>query len=173
MAANEVILSHYGLFTYDDIGYLLNRTMHTLKSRKLSTVVCKRVYAAMVESLENVYKHQDLIEGDSDYLPKFTLVIDGDYILISSSNSVLTSKIDMIRERLEHVNSLDKAGLKDFYKDIIMNGVLSSKGGAGLGIVNLARVTGDKIDYKFEQIDSQYSYYTLNVKILQVQPQNA
>jgi hypothetical protein len=71
-----------------------------------------------------------------------------------------------LKGRLDKVNLLDKNGLKDYYKEIILSGNVSQKGGAGLGIVNIAKVTENKLEYTFEDIDSQYSYFTLKIKVL-------
>lgn len=125
----------------------------------------------MVESLENIYKHQDIIEGNSNFLPKFSLQLDEKYICLTVANSVIKSKTSSLKERLDKVNLLDKNGLKDYYKEIILSGNVSQKGGAGLGIVNIAKVTENKLDYSFDDIDAQYSYFSLKIKVLHNNPQ--
>lgn len=168
-----MIIDHYGPLSYEEIGYLLNKMTASLSRYNFSIVVKKKVYAAMVESLENVYKHQDIIEGNSNFLPRFSLVIVDDYIQICASNPISNIKMSGISERIEKVNHLDRLGLKDFYREIILHGSVSDKGGAGLGIVNIAKVTENKIEYRFDPIDDQYSYFTINVKVLQNQPKTA
>jgi len=162
----EVLISHYGPLSYEEIGYLLNKMTAILDRYAFGITVKKKVYAAMVESLENIYKHQDLIEGNSNYLPKFSLQLDDKYICLTVSNSVIKTKTSLLKGRLDKVNLLDKNGLKDYYKEIILSGNVSQKGGAGLGIVNIAKVTENKLEYTFEDIDSQYSYFTLKIKVL-------
>ena len=128
--------------------------------------VKKKVYAAMVESLENIYKHQDAIEGNTNFMPKFSLQLDDQYIGLTASNSVVNNKTSLLKERLDKVNLLDKNGLKEYYKEIILSGNVSQKGGAGLGIVNIAKVTENKLEYTFDEIDTQFSYFTLKIKVL-------
>lgn len=53
------MLTHYGPLSYDEIGYLLNKMM--AKFEAYSLALRKKVYTAMVESLENVYRHQDVM----------------------------------------------------------------------------------------------------------------
>lgn len=163
----EVIIEHYGQLSYEEIGYLLNKMTASLNRFNLSFVLRKKVYAAMVESLENVYKHQDVIEGNTNYFPRFSLVAEDEYIKICASNSVENRKKDNISQRIDEVNNLDRDGLKDLYKEIILHGSVSEKGGAGLGIVNIAKVTENKLEYKFDKINDRYSYYTLNIKVNQ------
>lgn len=161
----EMLINHYGPLSYEEIGFLLNKMTAALNDYAFSITVKKKVYAAMVESLENVYKHQDVIRHNNNFLPKFSLLLDNRHIRISASNSILNQKIDDLKQRIDKVNQLDKKGLKEFYREIILSGNVTQKGGAGLGIVNIAKVSENKLDYSFERIDPEYSYFTLNIAI--------
>lgn len=162
----EVLISHYGPLSYEEIGYLLNKMTAILDRYAFGITIKKKVYAAMVESLENIYKHQDVIDNNTNFLPKFSLQLDDKYICLSASNSLLKSKADSLKNRLDKVNSLDKNGLKEYYKEIILSGNVSQKGGAGLGIVNIAKVTENKLEYTFEDAGAQHSYFSLKIKVL-------
>ena len=58
--------------------------------------------------------------------------------------------------------------LKDYYKQILNNGEMSLKGGGGLGMIDIARKTGQKLGYNFEQIDEKVSFFSLNIRVSQV-----
>lgn len=131
----------------------------------MSITVKKKLYSAMVESLENIYKHQDLIPNDNEHGPKFSLYLSNNIFSLSASNSLKTVKVEPLLQKLEKVNSLDKAGLKDLYKFTILSGNVSPKGGAGLGIINIAKVSESKLKFSFDRVDDTYSFYTLNVLI--------
>ncbi len=128
--------------------------------------VKKKIYSAMVESLENIYKHQDLIHGNTNYQPRFELFYNEKSYSLYASNTLLQSKIEDLNSRLEQVNSLDKEGLKKLYKQTILSGNLSPKGGAGLGIINIAKVSENKIKYQFDEINDDFSFFTINVLII-------
>jgi hypothetical protein len=136
-----------------------------LDKRGMNITIRKKVYAAMVESLENIYKHQDHINDDQAYLPKFSLYADNQNLSLLVSNSMLNHKVTLLKSKLDKVNSLDKEGLKDLYKNTILSGNVSPKGGAGLGIINIAKVSENKINYTFSAITEKYAYFTLNVLI--------
>ena len=42
---------------------------------------------------------------------------------------------------------------------------MSKKGGGGLGLIDIARRSGEKLQYKIREIDKDYSFFTLTVKI--------
>ncbi|HCT29168.1 MAG TPA: hypothetical protein DIW31_00170 [Bacteroidales bacterium] len=162
---SEELLRHFGPLSYEEIGFLLNKMATLLDKRGMNITIRKKVYAAMVESLENIYKHQDTIADDKEYMPKFSLLIDSQNISLFVSNSILNHKVSLLKGKLDKVNSLDKDGLKDLYKNTILSGNVSPKGGAGLGIINIAKVSENKVNYTFSAINDRYSYFTLNVLI--------
>jgi hypothetical protein len=165
VAKRENILAHYGPLSYEEIGFLLNRMSAFVDKQGMNITIKKKVYSAMVESLENIYKHQDIINSNTEYQPRFSLFLDEKEFSLFASNSILIKKIDPLKEKLDKVNSLNKDGLKDLYKLTILSGNVSPKGGAGLGIINIAKVSENKIVYNFESIDNEYSYFTINVSI--------
>jgi hypothetical protein len=56
--------------------------------------------------------------------------------------------------------------LKDLYKQARLNSRISDVGGAGLGFIDVARKTENKLDFGFYDIDSaNYKYFTLKTQI--------
>lgn len=165
MVKQENILTHFGPLSYEEIGFLLNRMSSFVDKHGMSITIKKKVYSAMVESLENIYKHQDVINSDHDHQPRFSLFLNDTDFSMFASNSILNHKITPLKDKLDRVNSLDKNGLKDLYKLTILSGNVSPKGGAGLGIINIAKVSENKISYKFEELNEKYTYFTINVII--------
>ena len=55
----------------------------------------------------------------------------------------------------------------DFFlnKFILNHQKLSAKGGGGLGLVDIARKTGNKLEYNFESMTSDYYFFNLDVTI--------
>jgi hypothetical protein len=76
-----------------------------------------------------------------------------------------TENVNFLESKLSEINSLDKEGLKELYKSIIKSSQLSEKGGAGLGFVDMARKSGQKLEYHFNKIDDKYSFFSLKTKI--------
>ena len=49
--------------------------------------------------------------------------------------------------------------LDDMYKKQLREGILSPKGGAGLGFIDIRRKTGNHLDYSFVKIDKETSFF--------------
>ncbi|MEQ1734263.1 MAG: DUF6272 family protein, partial [Bacteroidia bacterium] len=68
---------------------------------------------------------------------------------------------------LDKINAMDKEQLKEFYKEVLAEGGFSEKGGGGLGMIDIARKSGHKLDYTFDPIDDTYSFFNLTIRINQ------
>jgi len=131
-----------------------------------STKVKKKLYFVMVESLQNVARHSEIAPTDRLNPSSFFIIqsIKQDYYL-TSANSIDKKEISPLRDKLDHVNSLDKDALKSYSNEILTQGTFSEKGGAGLGLVEMARKSGNKLAFDFSDINDAISYFYFQLKI--------
>ncbi len=167
MIKETSLLTHNGSLSYEAIGILLNKMTAILDDYGMNITIKKKVYAAIVESLENIYRHQDIVKNGEQvvYTPLFTLNIDSQNFTVSAVNSLRVEKIPNLKQRLDLVNTLDRIGLKELYKNTILHNAVNNRGGAGLGIINIAKVSENKIGYTFEPINEHYSLFSINITI--------
>lgn len=121
-----------------------------------STSLKKKVFFIMVESLQNITRHQQIPITNSTFFAIQRL--EKDYY-ITSGNLVENPKIDTLTTFLNKINNLDKESLKEYYKQILANGEISAKGGAGLGFIEMARKSGNKLVYNFKRINEGFSNF--------------
>jgi hypothetical protein len=165
----EVIIDFQGELSFDTIGDLINQLKTKSESLNLKISGFKSVLSATIESLENIYKYQSHLPHkpvlDPCFLPHFKLERLENEFFLTACNAVLNMDVAVLRERLELINSLDEAGLKELYKSTITNGQFSRKGGAGLGFMEMIKLSGEQLVFDFEYINQQYSYFSLQVAI--------
>jgi hypothetical protein len=82
-----------------------------------------------------------------------------------TGNPIPKSNVETLIKNLNDLNAKDKEGLKEMYKDIIKNSQISEKGGAGLGFVDMARKSGEKLEFSFSNMDEEYDFFCLKVNI--------
>jgi hypothetical protein len=51
------------------------------------------------------------------------------------------------------------------YKFILNHQKLSAKGGGGLGLVDIARKTGNKLEYSFENYNNDFYFFNLDILV--------
>jgi hypothetical protein len=80
-------------------------------------------------------------------------------------NYIKNEAVRELRERIDKINELDYEELKKLYRFKLENGSFHAGGGAGLGIIDIARKSGTKISYNFEVINTSYSFFSLNIAV--------
>ena len=170
MLAKNLILVYEGEFTQEITKSVLSMAERNMDSMGEESSIKRKVFNVMVECLQNIVKHGE------DYNPlnekKQTAIfmigkLDDEYV-ITSGNPVKNDVVGILTEKLDQINSLDKEGLKALYKDIIKGTEISEKGGAGLGFVDMARKSGQKLEYDFTEINNEHSFFSLKTTISRV-----
>ncbi len=168
----------FNLMNYDHLGYIyhgnftdeiteniLKLTEANLQNEENVGKIKKRIYSIMVEGLQNITRHQtkeNNIVDDKFYYGIFVIQKIDDVYFITTGNPIKKSQIPPLKELLDKINSLSNDELKKYYKKILVEGEMSDKGGAGLGLVDMARKSKNKLYYKFHEIDDEHSFFYLH-----------
>jgi hypothetical protein len=168
MERNNILLSFKGEITSDLLTSILQIMENKMENMQEEPKMKKKVYNVLVECLQNLYHHLDEISDvGSERIRSAIFMIgklDGDYSIITG-NYILNENINGLKNRLDEVNGLNKEQLKEYYKQVLNNGEMSLKGGGGLGMIDIARKTGEKLEYNFLEIDNKVSFFTLKIKV--------
>jgi hypothetical protein len=168
MKAHEITLVYEGEITHQITKAFTSLTESNMAKEEESNAVQKKVFHVMVECLQNISKHADSF-GSDDFLFAgrgiFMVSKEEMEYHVTTGNVIENSKIQELTKILDHINTLDKEGLKDLYKTQMREGRLSEKGGAGLGFIDIARKTGRKLDFHFLPIDEFTHFFILTSTI--------
>lgn len=167
MEKNHILLSFKGDITSELLTSILQIMESKLENLQEEPKVKKKVYNVLVECLQNLYHHMDEVDVTSDRTRSAIFMIgklDNKYTIITG-NYIRVENVNGLDNRLKEINKLTPEELKEYYKKVLANGEMSAKGGGGLGMIDIARKTGQKLDYSFMPIDDKYSFFSLNIKI--------
>ena len=155
-----------GVFTAKITDNILALAESNLVKKEDPRALKRKVYNVMVEGLQNVTKHQaDIDEDVENNNGVFVLKKEYAKYFITTGNLIENENISGLKAQIEQVNKLDKDELKAYHRQVLVDGKISSKGGAGLGLIDMARKSGNKLLYAFEQVDEKYSYFYLHTEI--------
>lgn len=164
MEERNIAMIYEGEFNQDITKTVLSMTENSFHQIDMDISVRKKIFNIMVEMLQNICKHQytDYSKGANAL---FLVGDDEDDFFIISGNVIQNSKLEMVKSKIDKVNSLSKIELKDFYKTSRLESTLSSVGGAGLGFIDMARKSGKKIEYDFKELSEDYSFFSQLTRI--------
>ena len=166
----DVLLAYKGSITTELITNVLEVIESKLDDINTASAVRKKIYNVLVESLQNLFHHiEDIPEEIKNKVdPRFGVLVvarENSFYRISTGNFVRADKVKQLKDKIDKINSLSREELKDMYKFVLNHQKLSAKGGGGLGLIDIAKKTGNKMEYMFQNYDSDFYFFNLNVFI--------
>lgn len=159
---------HYiyrGEFSQNISSHILSLAEKNIDKIGMPSKIKKRVFHIMVESIQNITRHQDAPADAPEETAIFAIQKQKNWYYITTGNIIEKDKIAALSNKLEKINSLEQTELTQFYREILSNGKLSAKGGAGLGLIEMARKSGNKLSYGFRDVNEENSYFYLHTHI--------
>lgn len=167
----EVLMEHVGDFTPADIDSVVPSLERHMRDSIGKEAIRKRVFHIFVECAQNLYHHVRPfapVEARYGHGRLGALFIAKEHgCRISTGNFVSLDKAEQLRQQLDHINSLDEALLKAYYRDAICTNSYSAAGGAGLGMIDMARKSGNKLSFQFFSVEGlpELLFFSLDVLI--------
>jgi hypothetical protein len=160
----NIYTSHIGEFTQDYVNSISAELEERMFEDGEKKGVVKKVFSIIVEGLQNIRIHGE--EDAEGYQSSFFLLFKNeDSFVIYLGNLIPTNIEADIQRRVDTVNGLDKAQLKELYMSVLTNGVISSKGGAGLGYITMSMKSGNPLACHFEKVKGKLSLYDLKITV--------
>jgi hypothetical protein len=166
MAEKNIIISFLGDFNHRIVTSLLSSIKKILNGIEADYLVKKRLYNIVVECLENIARHSEANSQPDQ--PRFnvstifTIAKTEEGFDIVTGNFIQEESIPAMRERLEKVNSLDKEGLQDMYRNKLIE---NPPAGGGLGIIDISIKSGCKLSYEFKPVRDGLSFFILQTTV--------
>lgn len=124
--------------------------------------VKKDAIKIVTEILDNVCKHA--FDGKNQ-VSSFTSKLYRQKLCIATRNLMESTHVHSFVEQIDALNILDREAIQDRYKLQLKNGRMDEESNAGLGLLEIARRTSNKLQYFFEQYDENSTYFTLFVEL--------
>jgi hypothetical protein len=170
MKGNKVLLSYKGEVSFDMVKSLLDIIEGRFEREENNPKIKKKIFNVLVECLQNLCHHVELSEEDVKHIAEgrnaviLLWVEDGCY-QVATGNYISNGNIEKLRAWLDKINGLSKGDLRDLYKQVLNNNQFSPKGGGGLGFIDIARKSGQRLHYDFEHVDEEFSFFSFRIQI--------
>jgi len=169
---SDVASSGFPLIYKGEMNHQIMRSFAFMANRKIaekniSTPTRKRVFHIMIECLQNITKHSDDYDEKEKQIGNGLFIVgeSKDSFYVITGNLVKNEKMATLESRLEKLNSSSSKDLKHLFLKQMIEGELNEKGGAGLGLIDIARKSGKKLYYHFVPYDSKRFFFILAVTI--------
>ena len=171
-----IIFCYSGYMTEEILVGIGNSIKRKLEIEDTDRNTAKGLFSIFVEQVQNVIRYS--AEGVPENAPEsenvdqfelrygvLTVGMKGDQYFVSCGNMIVANDVPRLRASLEHIQSLDKDGLKALYKETLRGEVPEGSKGAGVGFVDIARRAKNGFQFDFANIDEGHSYFCLTAYV--------
>jgi len=162
-----VVVSFKGTVTEDLTSGALHAVERYLEAASESSAVRKKVFNVMVECLHNLFHHPapKSLGRTGRLLPErssvfYVRALDSGYE-VCAGNYVANMNLAMLKNRVEDVSSCSPEQLRYLYRTVMANDERSERGGGGLGLIDIARKSGNPLNCSFHPVDDHCSFFSL------------
>ena len=169
--ALTIVMSHCGVFSQDLVNSLGEGAEEILISSNEKRQMIRKIFSVLIEGLQNIKIHG---EPTKENVKSGILVLakGEDCYKITFGNLILNDFVPSMEERLTELNQLDEVELKERYMKVLSEGILSNKGGAGLGFITMRMKAKSKLKFHFQKVSDEKSVFTFELIIKRL-PENA
>ncbi len=160
----KILVSHIGELDQDKVNSISTLVENQMENLGVSKSAVKKIFNIVIETLQNICLH---VEKDNNgyQMTYFIIGKKENEFTIYSGNIVTSMVAEKLNLRLNAVKSLSDTDLKKQYMDVLSNGEISAKGGAGLGFLTIALKSGNNMDFEFQGLNKEYSLFSLQSKV--------
>jgi hypothetical protein len=160
MMKEHLLFVYRGVVTTENCVPLLMLLEKEMENSEFGFVGRKRLFMFVLESLQNVSKHS--IESQHAHMSLVVYSKTDSGYTVTTGNVLPTSSLKDLKVKLEEINDIDTKDIRNVYRQMLSSAELTDKGGAGLGLIEMAKKSGNKLDYDFVELDKEFSYFILS-----------
>ena len=166
---NEAILLEYeGAVDKKILIQTLPQIEEILESLNVSRQNKRKIVNIAIETLQNLQLHSyQNGKRDYDISPLFIVAKSDEFITITIGNLVAQDEKAVLEDKILKINSLNEEEVKFLYGVIMKQTVVkfSTKGGAGLGLIDMKKKSGNELGFYFQDLDDTVTYFSLKVSV--------
>jgi len=172
LSRDGALLCFTGSFSQSIIEELGNALRKYLELDSAQRSSFMDVFSVYIEAAQNVRNYgathlsgEDPAERAQKERSIVVIAKEGGRHVIRAGNAVHNAHLPALLGRLSQVAALDRAGLRALYKEQLKSQERTATGGAGLGLIEMARKATSPLAWATRTIDDRFSFFSLHVTV--------
>lgn len=159
----SVLLAHFGEINQDLINSFTVSVEEMMVSAGDRKPLIKRVFSILIEGLQNILIHGE--RKDDEQLALVIVASNENHYRIILGNIALVADKEKLVNYLDKLNNMEEEDVKAYYLEILNNGLISSKGGAGLGFITMRMKSKSQLRYTFGEVNDTLMFFTIGTDL--------
>ena len=171
LQANGVIFSFTGLVSENILQSLGEALKLRLALEKADPNVVKRLFSIFVEQVQNVIRYSaERLESGPGWRSDLSagLIMVGqeqNHFFVVCGNAIAQADVAPLRERLQHLLTMDKEQLREYYRQQLKEPSGTGSKGGDIGLVEIARRSSAPLEFDFLRLSASQSFFCLKAYI--------
>ena len=167
---HEIKLIYEGEITQSLTKFFAASTEKEMECNQEDLSIIMKVYHITVECMQNILKHsKNAPEQPAGSVARGICIFniyENNYT-VTTGNHISKENSAKVSAMLDAINSFSKEELKARYLEQLKNGKLSESN-AGLGFLDIAKKTGNKLCYHIESVNDETDFFILKAVVTKV-----
>lgn len=156
---------HSGRFHDEHTADLILLSEGVAERTGVSRDIRNRLAFVMVEAFQNVIRHGTELQSPGPERPMILLRACAAGFTVTTANTMRNEDEDKLVRMLADLSGKPKEQLKALFLERLQGNKVSERGGAGLGLIEMARRSGRELVHTVSRRDDSTSLFTLEVGI--------
>ena len=176
----EHVLTLYEGFAGDRLAFLYSGSFHDEHTARLialqeeyleqegaARTMRGKLAFIMVEAYQNIVRHrvQDRTVRDGAGRSVFLLRSSKGAHEVTAINALPRTEVPRLEAAIQRLSGMDLQQMKQVFLRGLQSEERSDRGGAGLGLIEMARRSGNELRSAFKELDADHSLFTLQVVV--------
>ncbi|MBI2258309.1 MAG: hypothetical protein HYU67_05360 [Flavobacteriia bacterium] len=158
----EILSNYFGHFSQDLVNAFSENTEELLYSLSVKKSTVKKVFSILVEGLQNIRFHGEK-DQEGKHFGVFIFAFKESNIKILFGSLILNEKISTLKDRLSHLSSMNDEQVKEYYMQVLNNGIISEKGNAGLGFITMRLKSANPLNIHFYPLNEDLNLFSVEL----------
>src|SRR5436190_17895600 len=168
LAGDRFCFLYIGRFHDEHTASLITLGEESLNEARTARAYRQRLSYVMVEAYQNIVRHRaalplELERGTGRSLFVLRSHATGDEII--AMDPITEAEVPGLRANLDSIGGLDLRQLKELFLRGLQDGARSQRGGAGLGLIEMARRSGHHLRHALYPINAEHQLFALQIVV--------
>ena len=165
LRSDKLLFVHKGTITKELIELVVEALEQSVTNLEEDRKVRRKITNVFIEVFQNIGFHgaKDPEFSSSDMVIVISMP---NHYKIGTTNLVELKDVEKIKSAIDEINDSTQDELREKYKLALSTNEVSDKGTAGLGFIDIARKSEQKLYYEFEEVSDKYAFFYFETHIL-------
>jgi hypothetical protein len=157
-----LIFSHFGDFSQTKVDSTIKVIESAIMEAGDKRQTMRKICSVLIEILQNTSLHAAK-DGNNHMHGYLIIARSSNKYRILTGNLILSGDIKVLENRMKEITMLDKNAIRKLFIETLCNEDFSYKGGAGLGLLTIAKRALEEIQYSISSLNETFGYFQMEI----------